>query len=320
MSEEYGDFIKYFTLKLADLLVVTNSFAEVFMPFYYEVSNWFIKKEKEVATELKRVIPVGGVKSRILSMFPVICTWFPAELIMYIFEPNKCNVVVGYDVVLDVIRIYGLCGDIGSELLTFGGYRFIDRDVSVYRTELPELGLFVASLHTERKLRDLIWPIFEKVGFDELFKGINITFKPTYGITENARLYLDGRLDVEFTFSKAYDFFVDVTNEVHRAELHDFGKIIGEKHLLEFVEINYVNMGGCLKVRLSNDAAYNTYVQLYSTSYYDERKFKPIDLIRLLDLMTTALVYYSIIIAKMYENYRRLRYGGGSTQVIGLPI
>ena len=302
MFEKYNDYIRYFVSKLAYFMRVANTFMEDVIPAYLDVDSWITEKRETIANELREFLKGGDFESRILNILPVICTSRRyEEFVIYVFDKDVCYTFMRYNPKLDEVCVYGTCVWLGEEPIA--EYMFVsDTETRVYAgfPAFPELNIFITSLHTEKELRDYIWQLFKKAGIYELFEGIHDTFKPCYGITNNAKNLFNEKLDVELMTIDTRDFLGYVTDSMHKAKLHDFGSIIGPDFTFELLEMYYMTKGGYLYVKLVDGSERYTFVSSYHLGY----KFKPIDLVKLLDLAISALVYYSIIISKVHENYR----------------
>ena len=295
--ERYKDYLDFFIMKTIDFLKVADHYIRDVGDILEYLDSWFLNTlgesgRKEIVDRIiKDVLRLKlSAYINLRGITPIIIFYYP-PIPMYMsinFIHNKILIMRDglYLINEHIIDVY-INGQAPSDLM------------------LPEVLLYILSLHSDKSTSDVIKSIFEDVGIMDVFDGITMTFTPAYGLTEHTYKYFNSKLDVKLSFSERDDVCSYLNNSLWRLKVYDFDKYLGTQRVLEGVYVSeqplYEDTTGgyreSIGLYLFNNATSITITPTY--------EFKPIDLVRLIDLATSGMMYYYIVLSKVYENVVR---------------
>ena len=149
-------------------------------------------------------------------------------------------------------------------------------------------------------------------GFDMIIPcgidGITMTFAPAYGLTKYAYKHFNGRLDVKLSLPERDNVCRYLNNALRKMEVYNFDKYLGKQRYIDEVfiaehifyryvdggwRVEYIDLGLCQE---------KDYIGILTSDFYE---MKPIDLVRLIDLAISGMMYYYIVLNDVYKNVVR---------------
>lgn len=301
--ERYKDYLDFFLVKTIDLLNVVDSYMDSVTGVLKYLHSWFnnilgkVGRRKIINRILEDLLYSEEVLIDLHNILPIAYFYYsnnPRGVAMD-FVHNKIE--LKYDKDLD--GLYLVCGFVGD--------LYSNGDASP-NTMLPEVLLYILSLHSDKSTSDIIKSIFEDVGIIDVFDGITITFTPVYGLTEHIYKHFNGKLDVELTFTERNNICIYLSDALKKMEVYNFDKYLGKQRCIEeafFAEhIFYEYRVGSWRTEYIelNLCQEKDYISIFTSDFYEMR---PIDLVRLIDLAISGMAYYYIVLGKIYENVLR---------------
>lgn len=288
---------KYYVYRLVDLLKITQSFLDDVNRLRLKVYDWLSYLHGEERWEIVEEI-TGFESVKVKHMVPIVDIYSDGlnigiidEWMEVIFETTEFTLFMSSKVPSSTFtRICGFSTtlyDISKE-----------DEVGYAYGEVPEVYLYILSLHTDEEFRKAINDVYKRLGILWIFEGVNERFRPAYGLTESVKNSDLGR-----------DFLIDLTspNDVLRYDdlvrkymrdvykLHEF-----EKHGIEnmrWIDVSYDGKYYCISYSITKRWGVSSYIRVE-----EKYPFRPIYLIKTIDLVVSSLMYYMYVFSKIYRN------------------
>ena len=278
---------KYYVYRLVDLLKITQSFLDDVNRLRLKVYDWLSYLHGEERWEIVEEI-TGFESVKVKHMVPIVDVY-----------SDGLNIGIIDDWMYMMFEMTEDSLHMSTKVCNFSTTLYnIYKEGEVAYGDIPEVYLYILSLHTDEEFRKAINDVYKRLGILWIFEGVNERFRPAYGLTESVKNSDLGR-----------DFLIDLTspNDVLRYDdlirkymrdvykLHEF-----EKHGIEnmrWIDVSYDGKYYCISYSITKRWGVSSYI-----SVEEKYPFRPIYLIKTIDLVVSSLMYYMYVFSKMYNN------------------